>query len=275
MVKNQTLLQKDSILQNKVNSLIEWLSLERKRSIIFSSIKDILNVLSHYHNADLNLKHQVLNIENFCNNLINVLEANPKVKKTKKSTAQQEIQEVLEVPQLEKKSRVPWRVKTILEENKLSVKYLTIDRIDQDYINEFFEEAAIRNPKILHSTNPMENTLHIKTPLQALKKFVTRSTGKQLDSSDINILKAIIVESGLMRGINSTFLRYPMAIRIEGKTTTISYNTLIEEVANLWESENESNEKFIEWFERTFIWLKYKIQRGINLTRKSKEENKF
>jgi len=107
MVKNQTLLQKDSILQNKVNSLIEWLSLERKRSIIFSSIKDILNVLSHYHNADLNLKHQVLNIENFCNNLINVLEANPKVKKTKKSTAQQEIQEVLEVPQLEKKSRVP------------------------------------------------------------------------------------------------------------------------------------------------------------------------
>ena len=92
----------------------------------------------------------------------------------------------------------------------------------------------------------MENTLHIKTPLQALKKFVTRSTGKQLDSSDINILKAIIVESGLMRGINSTFLRYPMAIRIEGKTTTISYNTLIEEVANLWESENESNEKFIE-----------------------------
>jgi hypothetical protein len=66
-----------------------------------------------------------------------------------------------------------------------------------------------------------------------------------------------------------------MVIRIEEKTTTISYNTLIEEVANLWESENESNEKFIEWFERTFIWLKYKIQRGINLTRKSKEENKF
>ena len=90
--------------------MFEWLTLQRKRIVIHSSIKEILNLLAHYHNADLNLKQQVLNIENFCNDLINMLEANPEPKRSKKSNTPQEIQETLENSQKtleEKQSRLP------------------------------------------------------------------------------------------------------------------------------------------------------------------------
>ncbi len=101
---------------------------------------------------------------------------------------------------------------------------------------------------------------------------MARHKGKNLKNEYINILKAIIFDTGIMKGKNSTYFNLPVFIKLkDGNATTIKYHTKFVEVMRLWDKDSESNEKFIDSLEKTFTWIKYKIQSGINLANTPKD----
>ena len=94
---------------------------------------------------------------------------------------------------------------------------------------------------------------------------MARHKGKNLKNEYINILKAIIFDTGIMKGKNSTYFNLPVFIKLkDGNATTIKYHTMFVEVMRL-------GDKFIDSLEKTFTWIKYKIQSGINLANTPKD----